>query len=200
MSSPTCDPKTHPSSCACCQWRLEVEIPNLRSRVKELESRNLGDANTCYCGCNAHEQKKIADAIAAQVHAMRIGWVNLVKHWGDIEARSEEAHTTYQEEAHRRGDVRHPDAYADLSEPTKEWDRVLVRWVQRKLEAWHTFDNGDDADAAERRVAAMQRVVEAAKVIGQIVNNHIDEKLGPIDPTQLLALLPALAALGQEGA
>lgn len=53
----------------------------------------------------------------------------LASWWDDTEARSAEAHAVYQQEAHRRGDVRHPDAYEDLSDATKEWDRVLVRWV-----------------------------------------------------------------------
>jgi hypothetical protein len=59
----------------------------------------------------------------------KAGAVRLIEFWSDIEARSSDAHDVYQKEAHRRGDVRHADAYADLSEPTKEWDRVLVRWV-----------------------------------------------------------------------
>lgn len=55
------------------------------------------------------------------------------KYWADTEARAADAHSVYQAEAHRRGDVRHPDAYADLSEATKEWDRVLVRWVAEAI-------------------------------------------------------------------
>jgi hypothetical protein len=47
----------------------------------------------------------------------------------DLEALSARLHEVYQKEAHRRGDVRHADAYADLPEATKEWDRVLARWV-----------------------------------------------------------------------
>ena len=54
-------------------------------------------------------------------------------HWSETEARSADAHAAYQVEAHRRGDVRHSDNYAYLSESTKEWDRVLVRWVQSTL-------------------------------------------------------------------
>lgn len=53
----------------------------------------------------------------------------IARWWDDTEARSAEAHEVYQIEAHRRGDVRHPDAYAELKDSTKEWDRVLVRWV-----------------------------------------------------------------------
>ena len=47
----------------------------------------------------------------------------------DVEELSARFHDIYQKEAHRRGDVRHADAYADLSDATKEWDRVLARWV-----------------------------------------------------------------------
>jgi hypothetical protein len=57
----------------------------------------------------------------------------LIAFWSDTEARSADAHAVYQKEAHRRGDVRHPDAYADLSDATKEWDRVLVRWVAETI-------------------------------------------------------------------
>jgi hypothetical protein len=60
------------------------------------------------------------------------------KWWDDTEARSAEAHAVYQAEAHRRGDVRHPDEYVDLSEETKEWDRVLVRWVAQTIRAGGT--------------------------------------------------------------
>lgn len=81
-------------------------------------------------------------------------WIALAKHWGDTEARSEEAHAVYQEEAHKRGDVRHPDAYAELSEPTKEWDRVLVRWVERKIEEFNTFDAPDALIQHDASVAA----------------------------------------------
>ena len=83
------------------------------------------------------------EAKDAHILSMQRAWVKLIQHWANTEARSEEAHAIYQKEAHGRGDVRHPDKYSDLSEPTKEWDRVLVRWVERKLEEWHTFDNGD---------------------------------------------------------
>lgn len=47
----------------------------------------------------------------------------------DIEELSSRLHDVYQLEAHRRGDVRHAGRYEDLSEDTKEWDRVLARWI-----------------------------------------------------------------------
>ena len=47
----------------------------------------------------------------------------------DVEELSSILHGIYQKEAHRRGDVRHADRYEDLSEETKEWDRVLARWI-----------------------------------------------------------------------
>ena len=46
-----------------------------------------------------------------------------------VEALSARLHEIYQAEAHRRGDVRHADAYEDLPDATKEWDRVLARWI-----------------------------------------------------------------------
>jgi hypothetical protein len=49
----------------------------------------------------------------------------------DIEHLSARLHDVYQKEAHRRGDIRHADSYVDLSEDTKEWDRVLARWILR---------------------------------------------------------------------
>jgi hypothetical protein len=47
----------------------------------------------------------------------------------ELEVLSARLHEIYQKEAHRRGDVRHADAYEDLPEATKEWDRVLARWI-----------------------------------------------------------------------
>jgi hypothetical protein len=45
------------------------------------------------------------------------------------EALAEAFHNVYQAEAKRQGDVRHKDAYADLPENIKEYDRVLARYV-----------------------------------------------------------------------
>jgi len=53
----------------------------------------------------------------------------------DLEELSAQLHQVYQEEAHRRGDVRRSDSYDELSEMTKEWDRVLARWIQERLRA-----------------------------------------------------------------
>lgn len=60
----------------------------------------------------------------------------------DLEALSARLHDLYQQEAHRRGDVRHADRYEDLPEATKEWDRVLARWIVR-----HWTPNFDPAGA-----------------------------------------------------
>jgi hypothetical protein len=46
-----------------------------------------------------------------------------------VEALSARLHEVYQAEAHRRGDVRHHDDYEALPDATKEWDRVLARWI-----------------------------------------------------------------------
>ncbi len=81
---------------------------------------------------NRANTRLISDLRAA-VKRLEAGWNAVTRYWEDVEARSADAHTVYQREAHRRGDVRHPDAYESLSEPTKEWDRVLVRWVRDAL-------------------------------------------------------------------
>jgi hypothetical protein len=47
----------------------------------------------------------------------------------EVEELSARLHEVYQKEAHRRGDVRHADSYADLPDSTQEWDRVLARWI-----------------------------------------------------------------------
>jgi hypothetical protein len=47
----------------------------------------------------------------------------------DVESLSAKFHEIYQAEAKRQGDVRHKDAYADLPENIKEFDRVLARYV-----------------------------------------------------------------------
>lgn len=46
-----------------------------------------------------------------------------------IEALSSRLHDIYQLEAHRQDNTRHPDDYDTLSEPIKEYDRVLARWI-----------------------------------------------------------------------
>lgn len=60
----------------------------------------------------------------------------------DLEALSARLHDIYQKEAHRRGDIRHADSYADLSEDTKEWDRVLARWILQNFAPRFDPDKG----------------------------------------------------------
>lgn len=58
-----------------------------------------------------------------------------------VEALSKILHDIYQKEAHRQedlgiGNVRHYDEYEKLSEPVKEFDRVLARYILER-EASH---------------------------------------------------------------
>lgn len=46
-----------------------------------------------------------------------------------VETLAAKFHEIYQQEAKRQGDVRHKDAYGDLPENIKEFDRVLARYV-----------------------------------------------------------------------
>ncbi len=57
----------------------------------------------------------------------------------DVEALSAKLHDIYQKEAHRQedsglGPARHYDEYEKLSEPVKEFDRVLARYILSLLE------------------------------------------------------------------
>lgn len=58
--------------------------------------------------------------------------------WRDIETLSAKIHDIYQAEAKRQGDVRHKDAYADLTENVKEFDRVLARFIAKEIESSET--------------------------------------------------------------
>lgn len=59
--------------------------------------------------------------------------------WRDLETLSAKLHDIYQKEAHRQeeagiGPVRHYDEYEKLSEPVKEFDRVLARFILKEIE------------------------------------------------------------------
>ena len=47
----------------------------------------------------------------------------------EIELLASKFHDIYMKEAKRQDDVRHVDLYSDLRESTKEYDRVLARFI-----------------------------------------------------------------------
>ena len=115
-----------------------TEVSYLAHQLKKGKGNNMSICMNCGTEHSCSDLRKIYDEWRkdkTELAALRSAAQEdgLREYWSDTEARSSEAHDVYQKEAHRRGDVRHPDAYADLSEPTKEWDRVLVRWVQSTL-------------------------------------------------------------------
>ena len=63
----------------------------------------------------------------------------------DVESLSAKFHEIYMIEARRQGDVRHKDAYADLPENIKEFDRVLARYVLGLLAPVTKGETGQDA-------------------------------------------------------
>lgn len=75
----------------------------------------------------ADEWKPLAEYISQLLRLQREACATAFV--SDLEGAAAAAHAAYQEEAHRRGDVRHADAYSDLPDSTKEWDRVLCRWA-----------------------------------------------------------------------
>lgn len=50
-----------------------------------------------------------------------------------VEVLSAKLHGVYMKEARRQDDVRHVDAYEDLKESTKEYDRVLARFILKHV-------------------------------------------------------------------
>lgn len=43
MTNPTCDPSSHPSTCMCCRWRLETELPMLRAELEKERAEQCED-------------------------------------------------------------------------------------------------------------------------------------------------------------
>jgi hypothetical protein len=91
----------------------------------------------------------------------------------DVESLSAKFHDLYQQEAKRQSDVRHKDAYADLPENIKEFDRVLARYVLAELaevrqaaeEAGYRdghFDGGRRVPLAAEEGNALSRVIAKA--------------------------------------
>mgnify|MGYP001573332556 CR=1 FL=1 len=60
MNGPTCDPKTHPSPCACCEWRLTVELPAIRAEVVKYQAGSV--AGTAEINRLQAESDKILEA------------------------------------------------------------------------------------------------------------------------------------------
>lgn len=52
---------------------------------------------------------------------------------GDVETLAAQFHAVYQGEARRQGDVRHAEYYDQLPENTKEFDRVLARYIHQQI-------------------------------------------------------------------
>jgi histidine triad (HIT) family protein len=120
-----------------------LEAPDMAARVvvAAIDYANLVDVGACNVILNSGE---MATQTIRHLHAhlvprvagdgLPLPWTHLHPHGEEgLELLSARFHDIYQKEAHRRGDVRHQDAYEDLPEATKEWDRVLARWV---LEHW----------------------------------------------------------------
>jgi hypothetical protein len=122
--------------------RLRSGIQQARIKAENERDEARAEVEYAYREGGALHEAKIAQAEAEQerdaayqrgAEAMR----EAAAEWftGDIERAAAGAHEAYQREAHRRGDVRHADAYAELPDATKEWDRVLCRWVAGEVRA-----------------------------------------------------------------
>lgn len=95
----------------------------------------------------------------------------------NIETVSAQLHDVYIKEAKRQGDVRHKDAYEELPENIKEFDRVLARHIMVLLQ--------DQLTEVEEVVEGMLDEVPKGKV--QPWSHHYDEAL-----TDILSKLRAM--------
>lgn len=91
----------------------------------------------------------------------------------EVEELSRKFHDIYQQEAKRQADlgidkVRHPDNYDDLPERTKEYDRVLARYVI--------------AYAQSKFASAIE---EAAKVALSFTICDFDRRLAPMPDEEM---------------
>ena len=118
-----------------------------------------------------------------------------------IENLSEKFHAIYQAEAKRQGDIRHKDAYADLPENIKEFDRVLARFVLAEFSRIRS-----EARAGMREACADAASQDAQAILTSVGNiqdtdagDEIDEDLNRIEKCSLrvasrIRSLPDLAA------
>ena len=93
----------------------------------------------------------------------------------DVESLSAKFHEIYQAEAKRQGDMRHKDAYDDLPENIKEFDRVLARYVIGLVQ------RGQQA-MAEKAAQAIERSIVTEPSREQLAN-HI-RSLASAEPPQ----------------
>lgn len=96
----------------------------------------------------------------------------------EVEAISRMLHAIYQAEAKRQAgegldSVRHPDEYDFLPDHTKEYDRVLARYILKREEAlWQIVNAAKEAvnyipgdDTAEPLRVALERLHEPYTLI-----------------------------------
>lgn len=113
-----------------------------------------------------------------------------------IEDLSRTLHDVYQLEAKRQagtGDdtVRHPDDYASLPEHTKEYDRVLARFILAR-----EADYRREIEGLRERLARQDAVVKLARFATEVCPCFLNHRAEPCDPgcprQDLLAALDAL--------
>lgn len=153
-----------------CASELSSLLPALTSRFEALEEE---------VEASGADRKALLAEIAALKEPMAC----------DVEALSAKFHDIYQQEAKRQGDVRHKDAYADLAENIKEFDRILARYVLAQLrleraaalrEAKTDIEEEYD-DLARREVSAtinapdMRRMMQGLGIARNIVDALISD-------------------------
>lgn len=109
-----------------------------------------------------------------------------------VEELAAQFHDIYQQEAKRQGDVRHKDAYTELPENVKEFDRVLARHVIQMILAAEAAAIEDEAQNPWKRVIIEELIVDHT-LMKEHVNNP-KKALGEIIRwNQKVALDPAVS-------
>lgn len=117
----------------CCDRCLVVSVMAVDDKKPRKVKPYCGVSDCTWChsskDTDIHEQM---DALHREIEGK--GW-----HIETIENLSAKLHDIYQKEAHRQeaagiGPARHYDEYEKLSEPVKDFDRVLARYIISLLE------------------------------------------------------------------
>lgn len=121
----------------------------------------------------------------------------------EIEKLSSKLHDIYQKEAHRQedlgiGSARHYDEYEKLSEPVKEFDRVLARYIIDLLqkEREKAFEAG--LNSTSGRIASFQNGYNHGKSEGYLVTKRTYEAVRAEGKSEALEECSKLAAQQEQ--
>lgn len=87
----------------------------------------------------------------------------------EVESLSAILHEIYMKEAERQGDVRHDWDYSKLKESTKEYDRVLARYILEREATSHDEGVREEREEAEKEKNDLLLVISN---LIDVINKH----------------------------